>query len=138
MIENGNAKNSSEETETVISGQQSNATVIQLVAIEDSSRNFLRGPCKSHVNLRDFDKLIHPSPFQSSHSRNISSSSTPSTASKPESGLTNTQSETDIRKSSDDQNFSGILKDEKKSRFARSPKRNNTHLGTRKVTIRET
>ncbi len=134
MIENGIAKNNSDDSETIVSGQQSHATVIQLVALEDSGRSFVRGTCKSHVSLRDFDKLIHPTPFQ----RTISSSSTPNAASKPDSSLTHTGSETDIRKLSEDQNFSGILKDEKKSRFARSPKRNNTHLGTRKVTIRET
>ena len=107
---------------------------------------------KDHVLLKDFNSLINQTPFQKFRGRNPSSS-TPQGALKkffrsngslvPRSpGST----EGTVRQASNDSlnlsmntsaNLSGILKDERNSRFARREKKNKTHTGVRKVTIVE-
>lgn len=138
----------------VCSGDQlrksTSAIVVQLVNPEKTK--FSRKN-KDHVVLKDFEQLINQTPFQKFRGKNSSISSTPQTALKnflysKVSLIAKSPASTEItlRHGSNDSlnlsgntsvNLSGILKDEKNSRFSRRHKRTRTHTGIRKVTIVE-
>ena len=127
----------------------SSAIVIQLV---DAEKTKFSRKNKDHIVLKNFDRLINQTPFQKFRGGNSSISITPQAALKNflrsnRSLVPRTPGSTEVtmRQGSNDSlnlsnnsgNLSGILKDEKSSRFSRREKKNKTHTGVRKVTIVE-